>query len=338
MRPFDSLSRAGQRRRLRALADAALETYGIAGARLSFCSDTQNTVFRVDSAGQRYALRIHPPDSRSTAAIEAELAWLAALRHDLGLRVPEPVLTADRRPLCVVELPGVPEPRTAVLLRWVEGTPLDGRVTTARVAQVGRLMAHLHEHATTFALPPGTDRDRDDWPGMGRWPLAGDPSGSFLKPDQHALCAAAAQRAAEDIALVEPTRDVGLIHSDVHFANLLDCGDDLGLIDFDDCQFAPFTSDLAITLTYLDSRPDYERLRHVLLDSYAAHGQLPPRADAELDAFMVERGLRLILWVASWPSIDHFSFGQDIVGTALNRCARYLDTQTSAFISAPSSG
>jgi Ser/Thr protein kinase RdoA (MazF antagonist) len=336
MRSFDSLSRDGQRRRLRALANAALEAYGIANAQLSFCSDTQNTVFRVDAAGQRYALRIHPPGSRSTAAIHAELAWLAALNHDLGLRVPEPVPTRDRQPLCVVEMQGVPEPRTAVLLRWVAGTPLESRVTTARVAQLGRLMAQLHEHATTFVLPPGTDRDRDDWPGMGYWPLTGNQSDSFLNPDQHALCAAAAQRAAEVIALVDPARNLGIIHSDVHFANCLDCGDELGLIDFDDCQFAPFTSDLAITLTYLDSRPDYERLRHVLLDSYAARRQLPQRADAELNAFMVERGLRLILWVASWPSLDHFSFGRGIIASALNRCARYLDIQTSVFTNIPS--
>jgi Ser/Thr protein kinase RdoA (MazF antagonist) len=323
--PFDTLSRAGQRRRLRALADVALAAYGITGARLAFCSDTQNTVFRVDAAGRRYALRIHPARSWSPAAIRAELAWLSALHRELGLHVPEPLPTRDGQALCVVELLGVPEPRPAVLLGWVAGRPLEGRVTAARVRELGRLMAQLHQHATTFALPPGTDRDRNDWPGMRHWPLDGDPAGNFLSPEQHALCAAAAERAAEVIAQVDPQRDLGLIHSDVHFANCLDCGDALGLIDFDDCQFAPFTSDLAITLTYLDDQPDYEHLRDALLDGYSALRALPQHAEAELDAFMVERGLRIIRWVASWPSIDHFSFGRNMVSGALQRCARYLE-------------
>jgi Ser/Thr protein kinase RdoA (MazF antagonist) len=104
MIPFNTLSRAGQRRRLRALADVALAAYGIADTRLAFCSDTQNTVFRVDAAGQRYTLRIHPAQSWSTAAIRAELAWLSALRRDLGLHVPEPIPTRDGEALCVVEL------------------------------------------------------------------------------------------------------------------------------------------------------------------------------------------------------------------------------------------
>jgi Ser/Thr protein kinase RdoA (MazF antagonist) len=325
MKPFASLTRAGQRRRLHALARAALAAYRLDGARLAFCSDTQNAVFRVDAAGERYALRLHAPGARSTAAIRAELAWLTAIRRDLELHVPEPVPAPDGRELIDVELPGDPDPRPAVLFRWVVGRPLEDQVTPARLEQLGELMARLHQHATGFTLPSGADRDRDDWPGMGSWPLADDPAGAFLRPNQHALCAAAARRAGEVIARVEPDRDIGLIHSDIHFANCLDCGDAIGLIDFDDCQFAPFTSDLAITLTYLDDRADYERLRDALLDGYARLRAVPAGAETELDAFMVERGLRLILWVASWPRVAHFPFGPEIIDMALRRCARYLE-------------
>jgi Ser/Thr protein kinase RdoA (MazF antagonist) len=324
MKPFAELSRAGQRRRLEALGATALAHYGLNDARFAFCSDTANTVYRVDVAGQRYALRIHPAEGRSVQEIRAELAWLAALRRDLGLFVPEPVPTADGHPLCEMELPGVPGRRAVVLFRWVAGRPMHQRITPARVTQLGQLMAHLHLHASTFVLPEGTTRERDDWYGMRVWPLATHPTGAFLGPDQHTLCAAAAERAADTIAQVDPWCDLALIHSDVHFANCLDCGERLGLIDFDDCQFAPFTCDLAITLTYLDDLPGYMALREALLHGYSALRPLPPGAAAELEAFMVERGLRLILWVASWPSVDHFPFGRDIIATALRRCARYL--------------
>jgi Ser/Thr protein kinase RdoA (MazF antagonist) len=324
MIPFTALSRAGQRRRLRALAEVALAAYGVTDARLTFCSDTENTVFRIDTAGGRCALRIHGADGRAAPAIHAELAWLTALRRDLGLRVPEPIQTRDGQALCVVQLPGVPEPRPAVLFRWVAGRPLAAGVTAQRLAELGRLTAQLHTHAATFRIPPGTDRDRDDWPGMRHWPLADSPAGRVLTPAQHALCAAAAERAADVIAQIDLGSASGLIHSDIHFTNLLDCGDALGLIDFDDCQFAPFTNDLAITLTYLDDRPDGERLRAALLEGYSEVRSLPADAVAELDAFMVERGLRLIRRVASWPRVDHFPFGQYTIDVALRRCARYL--------------
>jgi Ser/Thr protein kinase RdoA (MazF antagonist) len=324
MRPFAQLTRASQRQRLARAAAAALTHYGITDARLTFRSDTTNTVFRAEAAGQRFALRIHPAQGWGAPQIHAELAWLTALRRDLGLLVPEPVPTLGGRPLCEIDLPGIPGRRSVALFRWISGRPMGQQITRARLAQLGRLMAQLHQHAMTFALPEGTDRDRDDWPGMREWRLASHPSAGILRPDQHALCAEAAMRAADVIAQIDPHDNIGLIHSDIHFANCLDCGEQLGLIDFDDCQFAPFTSDLAITLTYLDDRPDYALLRDALLDGYSQLRPLPAGAAAELDAFMVERGLRLILWVASWPSINHFPFGQAIIDTTLRRCARWL--------------
>ena len=51
MKAFFNLSQRGQIIRLRKLANAALQRYGIGEASLRFLSNTDNTVFRVDKIG-----------------------------------------------------------------------------------------------------------------------------------------------------------------------------------------------------------------------------------------------------------------------------------------------
>ena len=81
MRPFASLSRHGQIRRLRRAAETALAEYADVDARLTFLSDRGNLTFRVDAPphGTRFLLRVYDPGKSSRAAVLSELAWLKAL-------------------------------------------------------------------------------------------------------------------------------------------------------------------------------------------------------------------------------------------------------------------
>jgi Ser/Thr protein kinase RdoA (MazF antagonist) len=123
-----------------------LDAYGLAKARLKFLRQAVNTLFRVFAlnhasarAGNQpfkevqYLLRIHDPAYQTADAIELELAWLAAMRQDAKLPVPEPVPTLDGRLLIQVSIPGIPGERTCSLLRWLRDGPLRkafGLVTT----------------------------------------------------------------------------------------------------------------------------------------------------------------------------------------------------------------
>jgi Ser/Thr protein kinase RdoA (MazF antagonist) len=121
-----------QRRRITHLARVALDRYALAAPRLTFLSDTDNTVYRVDAAGAAYALRICNPVKYCPEAILAELSWLAAIRRDTTLVVPEPVPARDGRLLQSVSAEGVPEPRRCVLFCWVEGEFRDQDLTPPR--------------------------------------------------------------------------------------------------------------------------------------------------------------------------------------------------------------
>ena len=104
---------------MRRLAQAALNAYGLADARFKLLRQAGNTLFRVYAvnpgattnselyAPGQYLLRIHQPGYQTSEAIELELAWLAAMRRDANLPVPEPVSTLDGRLLIQVSIPGI---------------------------------------------------------------------------------------------------------------------------------------------------------------------------------------------------------------------------------------
>src|SRR5689334_9955374 len=114
--PFQNLTYRGQVARLKRLAERALCDYGIEGARLTLLAHLENTTFRVDTDdGLAYVIRIHRPrggvghPARGEADVRSEMEWLAALRHDTQLAVPEPVRTRDGALLTVAEIDGVPD-------------------------------------------------------------------------------------------------------------------------------------------------------------------------------------------------------------------------------------
>lgn len=115
-----------------------------------------NVIFRVeglmDDAPGVFALRIKAYGQESTELIEGEMQWLAAIRRDMDLAVPEPVAAQDGALVQEVEVAQVPGGKQCVLYRWVEGVqkgvdelqPLD-------MQRVGTFMARLHDHAAAFA-------------------------------------------------------------------------------------------------------------------------------------------------------------------------------------------
>jgi Ser/Thr protein kinase RdoA (MazF antagonist) len=133
MKAFEELTRLGRIRRMRQLAQTALEAYGLADARFELLRQAGNTLFRVKARDPvpstrndlyeqgQYILRIHQPGYQTTTAIELELSWLAALRRDADLPVQEPVPTLDGQLLVQVTAPGVPGQRNCSLLRWMKG-------------------------------------------------------------------------------------------------------------------------------------------------------------------------------------------------------------------------
>ena len=319
--PFDRLSHAGQMRRLARLARGALDGYGLSGARVSPLLHGRNAVFRVESfetqaqrpgtAGraQRYMLRVHGPGTGEAAEIRSELLWLQALRRDTDLSVPEPVPTLEGDLVCEARAPGVPEARRCVLLRWVEGRFLyDVAPSLARLRRIGAFMAALHRHAEQFEPPPGFVRDRQDARSLlGEWVTApearrrtGDGGPGLLTKEDEALVERAAERLRPAAEALRPTADAfGLIHADLHPANILLHRGEVRAIDFDDCEFGYYAYDLAVLLTHLEEKrwPDQAGKRAAVLEGYRSVRPFPDSQAALLPTFMALRRLGSVAWL-----------------------------------------
>lgn len=313
--PFDSLTRGGQIRRLAVLARHILTDYPIEARRLTPLTHGDNTTFRVDAAdGARYVLRIHRPSRKTPAEVRSELLWLAALQQEPDMAAPVPVAARGGELVTLAGVPGVPEPRMAVLLRWLPGRFLDRGLTPGHLARVGAFMARLHTCGARFAPPQGFVRGRLD-------NLYGKPVGvaeavarrqvDNPADEAAALELLAAVCAPAEVQLVEQviqrTRAAqrrvglgpecfGLIHGDLHQWNYLFHEGQVRAIDFDDCGYGHYLYDLAVTLFNLQAHANKLRLRAALLAGYRSVRPLAPEHEQELQCFMDLRDLQMMLW------------------------------------------
>lgn len=299
----------------------------------------RNAVFRVEGRpGQRYMLRVHGPDTSTAGEIRSELLWLRALRRDTNLAVPEPIATTDGELVCAAAAPGVPEARLCVLLRWIDGRILyNVEPGLERLRRIGRFIARLHRHAEHFEPPPGFARDRQDARSLlGRWvtePEArrrtwdGGP-GPLAKADE-ALIERSVERLRPAAEGLRPTPDAfGLIHADLHPANILLHRGEVRAIDFDDCAFGYFAYDLAVLLTHLQEKhwPDQAGKRAALLQGYRSVRPFSHAQAAMLPTFMALRRLESVPWLVRMST--HPTMGRWVPRELAERLAglrRYLD-------------
>ncbi|HEU4322418.1 MAG TPA: phosphotransferase [Roseiflexaceae bacterium] len=308
MKPFQELNSAGQVRRLAALGQTALRAYGMEGARLRPLQHAENTTFRLAAPdGRQFVLRVHRTGRHSPEQVRSEMAWLAALRRDTDLLVPCPQPTADGDLLTVAEAPGVPEPRICVLFEWMEGRFRYDSLTPARMEAVGGLIARLHLHAEQFVPPPGFHRWRgDEISDLVRISTDGMDAvvahvaglvGELIGPEHRATVEAVAARArAAQTTLGEGPDAFGLVHGDLHQWNYLFAGERVAAIDFDDCGYAHYLYDLAVTAHAVGRHPRADALRAGLLAGYRRVRNLPAEHEPLLDAFVALRRLQLMTW------------------------------------------
>ncbi len=313
---------------------AALQQCGIFRAELEFVSDTGNVIFCARVADQAYSVRVCQ-QHWAIPELQGELYWLLSLKKDTNLIVPEPISTPSGHLIQEIAIPDTEEQFQVVLFHWLPGEIIGANCDVETARQIGNLMAELHTHASTFDLPEDVYRDTTDWQGMrqftaGLTPIQISRIKAFLSSSQLELCEAAAQRVAAIIDEVDDQQNFGLIHCDLHTNNCISYNGEIGIIDFDDCQFAPFTCDMAITMSSFDDLPNREILCEAFLQGYSERRQIPSNHADEIEAFMVERRLRLIRWVSTWPSVDHFSFGQRVIDTSLEHCKQYIGAESSS--------
>jgi Ser/Thr protein kinase RdoA (MazF antagonist) len=296
-RDFYDLTPQGRSRRLRRVAQAALESYDVPDPALQVLSTETNAVFRVDSGNARYVLRVGRGGNiaHSLQQVRSETSFLASLHRSRDVRVPVPVSNRSGEMVTQVEVAGVPDRRNCVLFEWLPGRLLDGRLTRANLEAYGTLAGQLHAYAESFAPP--------DWFSIVRYDrvfpfdepvVLFDPRrSSFVTEEQREVFVAAAgvvQQAIDDLADHEPPR---VLHGDLHLWNILVDGSELAAFDFEDLMWGWPVQDLGITLYYLQREDNYTDLLAAFRTGYEKIRPWPDRTGRETDTFIAGRALVL---------------------------------------------
>jgi Ser/Thr protein kinase RdoA (MazF antagonist) len=291
-----------------------LRQFGLSNAVMLLLRDHHNTTFDVQVQRERYLLRIGPAEQDAVVAISSEAAWLAALRRDTTLGVPQPVAASTGLLVAPATdaADGAP-PRCAVLLRWQRGRFCDASLSPTHLRLAGALQAELQVHAAAWARPDWFRRPRVACLTQSARLASLTPS-PVARPDtDDADCAVervgehlglghartfgrALNRVMATVCTLESMPDaVGLIHGDLHHDNFLIHRRSIHAIDFERCGWGPRLYDLASTLHPLLGRGDYTALRDALLQGYSQRLALPEDHEDHLAALILLRRVQCLI-------------------------------------------
>ncbi|HJM76417.1 MAG TPA: phosphotransferase [Dehalococcoidia bacterium] len=301
---------------LRDVAERAVTAWPLDVATIELISLSENAVFRIDATdGARYALRIHRPGYNSLPELESELLWTEALR-EAGIDVSAAVRTDDGRGYVPVSSPGCETPRQVGMVEWLDGVTLADLVSEAsnehagarHFAELGGVIASLHEHTTNWSLPSTFVRRVWDADGLvGLDPLWGR---FWEVPELSTAQRILLLGARESIwgELNDYGRDAGnfgLIHADLHAYNVLVVGDRLTAIDFDDAGFGWHQYDLAVALAAVRDDVGFPAMQRALIEGYRAVRPLDADALRILPLFQLVRRLVTLGWLDARPETAH---------------------------------
>ena len=310
MKNYHELTLRGRAIRLRKLALLALEQYALDVGRVRLMSNDFNGIFRVDTTdGSKYVLRVCLPEGgHGLQEINSEMMWLAALKEDTDIHLPQPLRTRGGEWVTTVEVAGVPEPRHCVVFGWVPGPDLADRLTPENVSMQGALAARLHQHASNFESPEGF------------WIKTADKVFPFEEPlvlfdEAHAQLFPARrrdlfQRGIERMecvleGLFASSRRPQVLHYDLHQWNLKVYRGDLYPFDFEDLMWGYPVQDVAVSLYYYQRYDQYRALRAAFRHGYTQHREWPEQYPGQIETLMAGRSLELTNFVLQDPNPDY---------------------------------
>lgn len=293
--------------RWEAYAQSALAEFGLdESTPLTLLNISENATFRVDAPGEKSVLRVHRTDYHSKEAIESELAWVSALRDQDVVQTPALMPTVSGDPVAIGRLSDGDE-RYVCRFSWFEGVePSEDRLVQD-FAQLGAITARLHQHARQWKRPQGFTRftwdfdtalgDNGHW---GTWK-----NGLGMDSEALEVLTRCADKLQDRLERWGKSQDRwGLVHADMRLANLLVHGDEVAVIDFDDCGLSWFMYDLGSSLSFIEHEPFVPELVDSWVRGYQTVSPVSSAEEQELRTFIMFRRILLVAWVASHSSTE----------------------------------
>ncbi|BEP14409.1 phosphotransferase [Acidothermaceae bacterium B102] len=291
--------------RLHNVAERALGSYDVApGSTVSLINVSENATYRVDQPdGPSLILRLHRLGYHSRDAIASELAWLAAVATDTGIRTPVVVPARDGEQVIAV----TDEGRHAVMFELLPGAEPSEDHLVRDFEPLGALTARLHEHAVQWQQPARFTRFAWDYdaafgtqPRWGRWA-----DGVGVGAQEREVLGRLDTTIRQRLQAYGQGRDrFGLIHADLRLANLLVDGASTAVIDFDDCGTGWFLYDVGAAVSFMEHYPQVPEMIDAWQRGYRTVRPLSQADEDEIWTFVLFRRLLLVAWIGSHSAAE----------------------------------
>lgn len=324
MKAFSELSHQGQVRRLHGMVRNALDHYPLKVKKVSLIQHAHNAVFRIDTKdGTPYVMRINVPGIRKPEEINAEMTWLAAIKRDTDLSVPNPLSTKNGKLMVTVTAEGIPEARHCVIFSWVGGRHFKRKPSAENVRKMGESLAYLHNHADTFTPPD--DFWLSDYSKIAPPSHFDDMDESLFSAERRELFKTATVKAQAALDKIHADKDgLMVIHADLHLSNVKILRGKLQIFDFDDCAWGYPVHDIGISLYYLQYAPDFPANREAFMRGYTHVRPSPETYKGQLDELMAARELHLVEYVLNSENPELVAFRPHLVAAAERRFSAWL--------------
>lgn len=289
------------------IANTAIHSYpSLTQSTIQLLNYSENATYLVKNSetGEKYILRVGRPHYHSKIEIESELAWLKSIDEHSSIQVSLPILGGNGE--YIQEVVYENDIYYCTLFTFLEGTAPDENNEDDLINQfeiLGEITAQLHEQsinqreklATIKRLAWNYETILGPAPKWGRWQ-----DGRGITKERQELFEKVSAKIKKRLDQFgkSPGR-YGLIHSDLRLANLLVDGDQIKVIDFDDCGFGYYLYDLATSLSFIEHKPYVPSLVAAWLKGYRKVRALSKEEELEIPTFIMMRRLQLIAWVGS---------------------------------------
>lgn len=300
------------------LLDVISQQYKLRLESWKLLQETDDLVYRiVDSCQQHYAVKIYRKKSIRTNDKLSDLCnWLNFLSATVTFDLSLPVRNInDSFQSQIQDKSGIIY--DFVVYRWVDGEPVSKHINQQNNQKIGALMAQLHNASFLYdrnatALARYDERWLGDCSSI---ILNGAKSVGYTEQQLNKVEHGLAELEKYLISIGYKKIDFGIIHSDLHFNNiLLDSTGNLAIIDFDEAGFGHYWLDVAVTFDEFYDYDEADTMIEQFVDGYKTV------RDMEFDSktIVMFRGLSATLyasWVFSpennWVTATKLDYGKD---------------------------